>query len=37
MDNTDREFDAEKGLYTDSDGYIEQAEEQFPPLGEQGA
>jgi len=36
VDNTDREFDAEKGMYTDSEGY-EQAEERFPPLGEQGA
>jgi hypothetical protein len=36
VDNTDREFDAEKGLYTDSEGY-EQAEEKFPPIGEQGA
>ena len=36
VDNTDREFDAEKGLYTDSEGY-EQAEAKFPPMGEQGA
>ena len=36
VDNSDREFDAEKGLYTDSEGY-EQAEEKFPPMGEQGA
>jgi len=36
VDNTDREFDAEKGMYTDSEGY-EQAEEKFPPIGEQGA
>ena len=36
VDNTGREFDAEKGMYTDTDGY-EQAEEKFPPLGEQGA
>jgi len=36
VDNSDREFDAEKGMYTDSEGY-EQAEERFPPLGEQGA
>jgi hypothetical protein len=36
VDNTDRDFDAEKGLFTDSEGY-EQAEEKFPPLGEQGA
>ena len=36
VDNTDREFDAEKGMYTDSEGY-EQAEEKFPPIGAQGA
>ena len=36
MDNTDREFDAEKGLYTDSEGY-EEAEKKFPPIGGQGA
>ena len=36
VDNSDREFDAEKGLFTDSEGY-EQAEEKFPPMGEQGA
>ena len=36
VDNTDREFDPEKGLYTDSEGY-EQAEERFPPIGGQGA
>ena len=36
VDNTDREFDAEKGLYTDSEGY-DEAEEKFPPIGEQGA
>jgi hypothetical protein len=36
VDNTDREFDAAKGMYTDSEGY-EQAEERFPPMGEQGA
>lgn len=36
VDNTDREFDPEKGLYTDSEGY-EQAEEKFPPIGGQGA
>ena len=36
VDNTDRDFDPEKGLFTDSEGY-EQADEKFPPLGEQGA
>ena len=36
VDNTDREFDEEKGMFTDSEGY-EQAEERFPPMGEQGA
>jgi hypothetical protein len=36
VDNTDRKFDAEKGLYTDSEGY-EQAESRFPPSGAQGA
>jgi hypothetical protein len=36
VDNTDRDFDAEKGLFTDSEGY-EGAEERFPPMGEQGA
>jgi hypothetical protein len=36
VDNSDREFDAEKGMYTDSEGY-EQAEPKFPPMGEQGA
>jgi hypothetical protein len=36
VDNSDREFDAEKGMYTDSEEY-EQAEEKFPPMGEQGA
>ena len=36
VDNTDRDFDAEKGMYTDAEGY-EQAEERFPPIGEQGA
>jgi hypothetical protein len=35
VDNTDRDFDAEKGMFTDSEGY-EQAEERFPPPGEQG-
>jgi hypothetical protein len=36
VDNSDREFDPEKGMYTDTEGY-EQAEERFPPMGEQGA
>jgi len=36
VDNTDREFDETKGKFTDSEGY-EQAEERFPPRGEQGA
>jgi hypothetical protein len=36
VDNSERDFDAEKGMFTDSEGY-EQAEEKFPPLGEQGA
>ena len=36
VDNTDREFDVEKGMFTDSEGY-EEAEERFPPVGEQGA
>ncbi len=36
VDNTDREFDEEKGMFTDSPGY-EEAEEKFPPMGEQGA
>ncbi len=35
VDNTQRDFDVEKGLFTDSEGY-EQAEERFPPPGEQG-
>lgn len=36
VDNTDRQFDEEKGLFTDSPGY-EEAEEKFPPMGGQGA
>ncbi|WP_395696072.1 hypothetical protein [Nocardioides sp.] len=36
VDNTDREFDEEKGMFTDSEGY-EEADERFPPMGEQGA
>jgi hypothetical protein len=36
VDNTDRDFDMEKGMYTDTDGY-EQAPKKFFPEGEQGA
>ena len=36
VDNTDRDFDVEKGMYTDSEGY-EEAEPKFPAEGEQGA
>lgn len=36
VDNTGREFDEEKGKFTDSEGY-EETEKQFPPMGEQGA
>jgi hypothetical protein len=36
VDNTQRDFDVEKGMFEDSDGY-EEAEERFPPLGGQGA
>ena len=36
VDNTDREFDVEKGMFTDSEGY-EEADAQFPAAGEQGA
>ncbi|GAA1137195.1 hypothetical protein [Nocardioides aquiterrae] len=36
VDNTDRDFDETKGKFTDTEGY-EQAEERFPPMGEQGA
>jgi hypothetical protein len=36
VDNTDRDFDAEKGMFTDDDDY-DQAEAKFPPIGEQGA
>ena len=35
VDNTDREFDAEKGMFTDEEGY-DEAEAKFPPE-EQGA
>jgi hypothetical protein len=34
VDNTERDFDPEKGMFTDSEGY-EQAEEKFPPVSEQ--
>ncbi|MCB0895659.1 MAG: hypothetical protein KDB43_09840 [Nocardioidaceae bacterium] len=36
VDNTDRDFDEEKGMFTDSEGY-EEADERFPAMGEQGA
>ena len=36
VDNSERDFDVEKGMFTDSEGY-EEAEEKFPPLGGQGA
>jgi hypothetical protein len=36
VDNTKRDFDVEKGMFEDSEGY-EEAEEKFPPLGGQGA
>ena len=36
VDNTARQFDEEKGMFTDSPGY-EEAEERFPPMGGQGA
>ena len=36
VDNTDREFDPKKGMFTDDEGY-DQAEEKFPGIGEQGA
>ena len=36
VDNTDRDFDAEKGMFTDAEGY-DEAEAKFPPVGEQGA
>ena len=36
VDNSEREFDAEKGMYTDTEGY-DEAEKKFPPMGEQGA
>lgn len=36
VDNTDRDFDVERGMFTDSEGY-DEAEPRFPPEGEQGA
>ena len=36
VDNTERDFDVEKGMFKDAEGY-EEAEEKFPPLGGQGA
>jgi hypothetical protein len=36
VDNTQRDFDAEKGMFEDSEGY-QKADEKFPPPGEQGA
>jgi hypothetical protein len=36
VDNTGRDFDVEKGMFTDSEGY-EEAEPRFPAAGEQGA
>jgi hypothetical protein len=36
VDNTQRDFDSTKGMFTDSEGY-DEADEEFPPLGEQGA
>jgi hypothetical protein len=36
VDNTQRDFDVEKGMFKDSEGY-DEAEEKFPPLGGQGA
>jgi hypothetical protein len=36
VDNTDREFDPEKGMFTDAEGY-DEAEAKFPAIGEQGA
>ncbi|MGN6780879.1 MAG: hypothetical protein ACTHJH_05195 [Marmoricola sp.] len=35
VDNTDRDFDETRGMFTDSPGY-EEAEEKFPPGTEQG-
>jgi hypothetical protein len=36
VDNTDRDFDPEKGMFTDAEGY-DEAEAKFPAVGEQGA
>jgi hypothetical protein len=36
VDNSDRDFDPEKGMFADSEGY-EEAEPKFPGIGEQGA
>lgn len=35
VDNTDRDFDETRGMFTDSPGY-QEAEERFPPGSEQG-
>ena len=35
VDNTDRDFDARKGLFTDAEDY-DDAEVRFPPVEEQG-
>ena len=35
VDNTDREFDETKAMFTDAEGYSE-ADEEFPPAAEQG-
>jgi hypothetical protein len=36
VDNTDRDFDPEKGMFTDAEGY-DEAEAKFPAIGDQGA
>ncbi len=36
VDNTGRDFDVEKGMFTDDPDY-DQAEKKFPPLGKGGA
>ena len=36
VDNTDRDFDVEKGMFADNEDY-EQVEPKFPAEGEQGA
>ncbi len=36
VDNTDRDFDVEKGMFTDAEGY-DDAPAPFPPMGEGGA